>query len=69
VLSDYAERLDALGGRLYVSGVDPALLDRIQRNRTVERVAGVRIFPAREVIGESSLEAYHAAEGWLTTLR
>jgi SulP family sulfate permease len=51
-----------VGGRLYVSGVDPAVLDQIQRNRTVEQVKGVKIFRAGEVIGESSLEAYHAAE-------
>ncbi len=67
VLSDYAERLAAVGGRLYVSGVDPAVMDQIRRNRTVERADGVTIFTAREVIGESSLEAYHAAQGWLAT--
>jgi SulP family sulfate permease len=68
VVSDYAERLDEAGGRLYVSGVDPALLSQIERNRTINGVAGVQIFPAGEVIGESSLEAYHAAERWLARL-
>ena len=69
VLTDYAERLSRAGGRLYVSGVDVAILDQMRRNRTVQRVAGVNVFPASEVIGESSLEAYHAAESWLAEPR
>jgi SulP family sulfate permease len=67
VLADYAERLAAVSGRLYLSGVDPAVRDQIRRTRTVEQVTGVRIFEADNVIGESSLEAYHAAHRWLTT--
>jgi SulP family sulfate permease len=66
VLSDYAERLAAAHGRLYLSGVDPAVVERIHRNRTVDQVEGVRIFEAHDVIGESSLEAYHAANRWLS---
>jgi len=67
VLADYAERLAAVSGRLYLSGVDPAVLDQIHRTRTVAQVTGVRIFEADNVIGESSLEAYHAAHRWLAT--
>jgi SulP family sulfate permease len=67
VLSDYAERLAATGGRLYLSGVDPAVVRQIQRNRKVEKVTGVRIFEADDVVGDSSLRAYHAASRWLAT--
>ncbi|MBB2940651.1 SulP family sulfate permease [Actinoplanes lutulentus] len=67
VLADYAERLDAAGGRLYLSGVDPAVVEQIRRNRTVERVTGVRVYEADEVVGESSLAAYRAATRWLAT--
>jgi SulP family sulfate permease len=67
VLSDYAERLAAAGGRLYLSGVDPAVVDQIRRNRTVDEVTGVRVFEADDVVGESSLHAYHAASEWLAT--
>jgi SulP family sulfate permease len=67
VLSDYAERLAAIGGRLYLSGIDPAVLEQLRNNRTVEKVTGVRIFEAKDAIGESSLEAYHAANQWLAT--
>jgi SulP family sulfate permease len=69
VLSDYAERLAAAGGRLYLSGVDPAVVDQIRRNRTVDEVTGVRVFEADDVVGESSLQAYHAASEWLATRR
>ena len=65
VLSDYAARLADAGGRLYLSGVDPAVRRQLRRNRTVERVDGVRIFEASDVVGESSLEGYHAAQRWL----
>jgi SulP family sulfate permease len=67
VLSDYAARLADAGGRLYLTGVDPAVLRQLRRNRTVEQVDGVRIFEATEVVGESSLEGYHAARRWLAT--
>jgi sulfate permease, SulP family len=30
-------------------------------------VTGVRVFEAGEVVGESSLKAYHAASTWLAT--
>jgi len=69
VLTDYAERLATAGGRLYLSGIDPAALKQLRSNQTVEEVTGVRIFEANETIGESSLEAYHAASRWMTTQR
>ena len=65
VLSDYAKRLDAVGGCLYVSGVDPAMHSQMTRNRRVPAAGEVKVFEATEFVGESSLEAYHAAEAWL----
>ena len=65
VLTDYAERLQAVGGRLYLSGVDAATHRQMLRNRTLERTGVVEVFEASEVVGEASLEAYHAAEAWL----
>lgn len=69
VLSDYAERLATAGGRLYLSGIDPLALQQLRSNQTVEQVTGVRIFEADETVGESSLQAYHAANDWLATQR
>ncbi len=65
VLADYAERLEAAGGRLYLSGVDPATHEQLQRNRTVMRSGVVQVFEASAIVGEASLEAYRAAEAWV----
>ena len=65
VLADYAQQLDSVGGRLYISGIDPALLGQLRRNRTVERGGNVRIFEATETIGEASLDAFNAAQAWV----
>jgi SulP family sulfate permease len=67
VLADYATRLVDAGGRLYLTGVDPKVLRQLHRNRAVDKVGGVEIFEASDVVGESSLEGYHAAQRWLAT--
>lgn len=68
VVADYVRRLEAAGGRLYLSGVDPALLERIARARRVDLTGPVRVYEATDVVGESTLAAYHAAEAWLVRL-
>jgi sulfate permease, SulP family len=65
VLADYARQLGFAHGRLYISGIDPALVGQLRRNRTVERAGDVRIFEATEIIGEASLDAYHDAQEWV----
>ena len=66
VLADYAERLQPSGGRFYLSGVDQAVLDQLQRNATVDTTDHlVEIFVATDRIGEASLAAYDAATAWL----
>ncbi len=65
VLADYADRLAAAGGRLYLSGVDAATHEQMSRNRTVERSGVVEVYEATNVLGEASLTAYRAAEAWL----
>jgi SulP family sulfate permease len=65
VLSDYAARIDAVGGRLYLSGLDEGLLAQTRRNRTVEGAGDVRLFPATDVLGDASLDAYRHAREWL----
>jgi sulfate permease, SulP family len=68
VLADYAERLAAVGGCFYLSGVDPALMAQIDHNRTLEQAGNVRVFEVTKVVGETSLEAYHAARAWLADI-
>jgi SulP family sulfate permease len=65
VAADYAAKLQAAGGRLYLSGVDPALLQRISRVGRLDLTGPVRVYEATDVIGQSTLAAFHDAEGWL----
>jgi SulP family sulfate permease len=65
VLADYADGLEQAGGRLYLSGVDPVLLGRMTRSRSLDATGPVRVHNATDVVGQSTLGAYHAAEAWL----
>ena len=63
LVGDYADRLDNVGGRLYLSGLQPALTERLDRTGTIE--GPVRAFEATPVVGESTQAAYLDAEAWL----
>jgi SulP family sulfate permease len=65
VLAGYARRLDTVGGRLYLSGVDPILMEQARRNRQLDVTGPVRAFAATELIGESTEQAVLDAEAWL----
>src|SRR5690606_13277388 len=65
VLSRYASELDAAGGRLYLSGVDPALARRFARVVGMQVHDRVRLHEAEPVIGESTRAAQHEAQAWL----
>ena len=70
VLADYADRLHMVGGRLYLSGVDPAVLGQLRRFTPAGTAADrVQTFEATERLGEASLTAYRAAEAWLVKQR
>jgi sulfate permease, SulP family len=68
VLAGYADRVASVGGRFYLSGLDPAVHQQLLSNRTVGGDGEVRVFEASPVIGESSLAAVHDAESWLEGL-
>ncbi len=61
VVAEYARRLDELGGRLYLSGVDRDIY--ASWTATLRTGHGVRLefFPATPVVGESTLTAYGRA--------
>jgi SulP family sulfate permease len=61
VVSDYARALEDADGELYLSGVDPKLVERWQRDGLTEQLAGISIFAATPVLGESTLAATAAA--------
>lgn len=69
VLSVYAERLKAVGGKLYLSGVDADMHLQMRRNGTLERTGTVEVFEANAVVGEASLVAYRAATVWVDEQR
>ena len=65
VVAAYADRLEAGGGRLYLAGVDPTLVERLERYGRHAPTGSARLYPATEVVGESTVEALADAEAWL----
>ena len=65
VVAAYADRLEAGGGRLYLAGVDPALVERLERYGRHAPTGSARLFRATEVVGESTVGALADAEAWL----
>lgn len=64
VLERYSERLEQVDGRLFLSGVDPAIAEKIQRGDSLEVLHRVEIETATDVLGESSRAAYRRAQEW-----
>ena len=67
VVSDYADRLADVGGRLYLSGLQPSLTERLHHTGTID--GPMRAFEATPIVGESTHEAYLDAESWLVKRR
>ena len=63
VVTDYAGRLADADGRLYLSGLQPDLTERLRRTGSI--AGPVRAFEATRVVGESTHTAYLDAETWL----
>ncbi|MEU5877540.1 SulP family inorganic anion transporter [Spirillospora sp. NPDC047279] len=64
VIADYAESLSHVGGRLYLSGLDPEMLDKLRHTKRVDLSGPVRAFEATQRVGESTRAAYLDAEAW-----
>ncbi len=63
VMAEYADRLAAADGRLYLSGLEPDVKEQL---RHTGHIGGpVRAFEADPVVGESTRKAYLDAEAWL----
>jgi sulfate permease, SulP family len=65
VLAGYARQLDDVGGRLYVAGIDPTLMEQAERTGRIAKDGPVKLYEAGAVIGQSSLEAFHDAQRWV----
>jgi SulP family sulfate permease len=57
VASDYADRLQRNGGRLYLTGLDPAVLKVWESEALTKRLTGVQLYPATEVMGAGTRNA------------
>jgi len=64
-LDEYAEALEEVGGRLYLSGVAPELAVQLRRAGKIDIEQNVRLVPAGNVLGESTSEALAQAREWL----
>lgn len=62
VVRDYAQRLEAAGGRLYLSGIDEQVSDDWDEDRLAGQGLVLEVFPATDTIGESTRRAFDAAE-------
>ena len=65
VLSRYGAKVSDAGGRMYLSGVDPAMAARLVKTRAIEALGPVELVEATDVLGASSREAYERALAWL----
>jgi SulP family sulfate permease len=69
VVTNYADQLELVGGRLYVSGIDPVLMAQAERVSLVRADGPIRLYGAQPLVGESSIDAFHDAEAWVTERR
>jgi SulP family sulfate permease len=65
VLRNYSERLAAVGGRLYLSGVDPTVVATFRRAEHIDDDGPLRIVEATSILGESTDAAAEEAEAWI----
>ncbi|PSL02815.1 SulP family sulfate permease [Haloactinopolyspora alba] len=65
VVGDYARKLAAGNGRLYLSGLDADLLDQLRRAGGLDLAGPVRAVAATGIVGESTQRALHDADAWL----
>jgi SulP family sulfate permease len=69
VLSDYAEKLAAVGGRLYLSGMSQTAFDQVVRSGRIKLMGPVHAYEAERVILQSTTEAETDARAWLVEHR
>ena len=65
VLERYAGQLQANGGKVILSGVSEGVLEQLEKTKTFETIPREDIFPATDVLGESTVDAIWAATAWL----
>jgi SulP family sulfate permease len=66
VLSRYAQSVANVGGRMYLSGVDPEMVVRLHRTGAIEALGPVEVVTATNMLGAASRDAYERAREWVT---
>jgi SulP family sulfate permease len=69
VLSDYAEKLRKVGGRLYLSGLSKTAYDQVKRADTLALTGPVHAYGAEPVVWQSTIDAANDARTWLVGQR
>jgi SulP family sulfate permease len=65
VLRRYAEQLRDSGSRLMLAGVDPDVIEQLERTDTIRHIGRENVFVERDGYGESLDTALDAAQAWL----
>jgi SulP family sulfate permease len=65
VLSRYAQNVASVGGRMYLSGVDPEMAVRLRDTGAMEALGPIEVVTATSVLGAASRDAYERARAWL----
>ena len=65
VLANYADQLQSVNGRLYLTGVSEGAYEQVVRTGKLRLTGPVRVYEATSVRGQSTLEAHADAETWL----
>jgi SulP family sulfate permease len=65
VLANYAEKLKAVDGRLYLSGISEVAYDQLVRTGKLRLTGPVRAYEATAIRGQSTQEAVADARTWL----
>jgi SulP family sulfate permease len=67
VLSRYADKLQAVNGRLYLTGISEGAHEHVLRSGKLHLTGPVRAFPATPIRGQSTRRAYADAQTWLVS--
>ncbi|MCC6455971.1 MAG: SulP family inorganic anion transporter [Caldilineaceae bacterium] len=65
MLANYARKLQAVNGRLYLTGISRGVYEQIIRTGKLHLTGPVRVYEATPVRGQSTDEAYADAQTWL----
>lgn len=67
VVARYAEQLHQQESRLMLTGVEPYVLEQMERTGILRTIGRENVFPASEGVGAALLQAVDAAERWITS--